>query len=363
MPQAAAPIDQLPALAPLSSLETPAPLAKEFRQDEGSPTQAPEAGEQLNSVFDGGGKAPAGPAFSVEAAGPAFSPLRSGPAPVEKTRAFLKAYRRAQEPPSAEAKSYRYLFIPGFMWDLIPGVHKPNMRAFAAMGLDAELVPVDSIGTMAKNAEIVAAAIARSERPVVLIAHSKGGLDAMAALARFPQLKDKVAGLVAIQTPYFGSAAADLLNGLPKVSLALQAGARLLRYRWGRLRSLFDDAIAELAEGKSRPPVPELGKMVSVVSSAESLSHGLHPLRLSRWAIKYFKGKESDGMVSPEDAVLPGSDAIRFKGLHHGDMIMDPPLGKGRTLGTRTQRPFSAERFTRALVHYLFPADPPPAEK
>jgi len=53
-----------------------------------------------------------------------------------------------------------------------------------------------------------------SRKRVLLLGHSKGGVDSAAALSLYwPQLKDKVAGLVLAQSPYGGSpVASDILR-------------------------------------------------------------------------------------------------------------------------------------------------------
>lgn len=53
-----------------------------------------------------------------------------------------------------------------------------------------------------------------SKKRVMLLGHSKGGVDAAAALSMYwPELKDKVAGLVLAQSPYGGSPiASDILR-------------------------------------------------------------------------------------------------------------------------------------------------------
>ena len=53
-----------------------------------------------------------------------------------------------------------------------------------------------------------------SNKKVLLLGHSKGGIDAAAALSLYwPDLKDKVAGLVLAQSPYGGSPiATDILR-------------------------------------------------------------------------------------------------------------------------------------------------------
>ena len=51
-------------------------------------------------------------------------------------------------------------------------------------------------------------------RKVVLLGHSKGGVDAAAACSLFwPELKDKVVGIILVQSPYGGSpVASDILR-------------------------------------------------------------------------------------------------------------------------------------------------------
>jgi len=53
-----------------------------------------------------------------------------------------------------------------------------------------------------------------SNKRVLLLGHSKGGIDVAAALSLYwPELKDKVAGLVLAQSPYGGSPiATDILR-------------------------------------------------------------------------------------------------------------------------------------------------------
>ena len=71
---------------------------------------------------------------------------------------------------------------------------------------------------MSKNAreikEYIEEIYLGSRKRVLLLGHSKGGVDAAAALSLYwPQLKDKVAGLALAQSPYGGSpVASDILR-------------------------------------------------------------------------------------------------------------------------------------------------------
>ena len=65
---------------------------------------------------------------------------------------------------------------------------------------------------------------------VVLLGHSKGAVDAGAALSIFPELKDSVAALVSLQGPHGGSAIAhDLVHTNIQKSITLGAIEKLLR--------------------------------------------------------------------------------------------------------------------------------------
>jgi hypothetical protein len=84
--------------------------------------------------------------------------------------------------------------------------------------LDARQVPVDSDASVKKNAETIRKAIEEATRDgsqVVLVGHSKGGVDAAAALAMHPELKDKVRAMVAIQSPFGGSPIAQDIQSTP----------------------------------------------------------------------------------------------------------------------------------------------------
>ena len=68
----------------------------------------------------------------------------------------------------------------------------------------------------------------KSGKKVVLIGHSKGGLDSAAALAMYPELKDHVRALVTIQSPYGGSPMAQDLLDNPLVRFGLGGAVEAL---------------------------------------------------------------------------------------------------------------------------------------
>ena len=77
--------------------------------------------------------------------------------------------------------------------------HRRRRRAGAA---------ADRARRIAGNAARIAAAIEASPRPVLIVAHSKGGLEALAALLT-PGIAPRCHGFLALQSPFRGSPVAD----------------------------------------------------------------------------------------------------------------------------------------------------------
>ncbi|RYR74770.1 hypothetical protein Ahy_A02g009491 isoform A [Arachis hypogaea] len=94
-----------------------------------------------------------------------------------------------------------------------------NTKAsFSKMGLTCHIAKIHSEASVEKNArelkEYIEEICWGSNKRVLLLGHSKGGVDAAAALSLYwSDLKDKVAGLALAQSPYGGTPiASDLLR-------------------------------------------------------------------------------------------------------------------------------------------------------
>ena len=118
----------------------------------------------------------------------------------------------------AEAKDCVFLAVGGLLSGAAPKelYFDKNLDALKDAGMQVGRVPVDTDMGVEHNAAIVRDAVleaAKSGKKVVLIGHSKGGLDSAAALAHVPRAQEHVRALVTIQSPYGGSPMAqDLLD-------------------------------------------------------------------------------------------------------------------------------------------------------
>ncbi|MCL7023549.1 hypothetical protein MKW94_004232 [Papaver nudicaule] len=111
-----------------------------------------------------------------------------------------------------------YLLVPGLFSNHGPLYFVNTKMFFSKLGLACHIAKIHSEASVEKNAREIKDYIEEiywgSGKRVMLLGHSKGGVDAAAALSMYwPDLKDKVAGLALAQSPYGGSPiASDILR-------------------------------------------------------------------------------------------------------------------------------------------------------
>ncbi|XP_020221624.1 uncharacterized protein LOC109804243 [Cajanus cajan] len=134
------------------------------------------------------------------------------------TSRFLELLSDIRNGKHSLPSSFVYLLIPGLFSNHGPLYFVATKRFFSKMGLACHIAKVQSEASVEQNALELKLYIEEiywgSSRPVMLLGHSKGGIDAAAALSMYwSDLKDKVAGLALVQSPYGGSPiASDILR-------------------------------------------------------------------------------------------------------------------------------------------------------
>ena len=244
--------------------------------------------------------------------------LKEGPPVTDKTARFKAAMEGAkngqsQLPP--DAKDYEYLFIGGYFSERGPTYFQDSMAALEKQGLDVHQVPIDTEGSTRQNASAIRQAIldaAARGKKVVLVGHSKGGVDSTAALSLYPDLKQHVRALTTIQTPYGGSPiASDLYNVGPIRFLA--RGAIELLFG-GSPDSMRDLTYEERQRFVREHPYPSDVPTVSLASSRVSPKSLLYSTSRYMWD-RY--GYKSAGLVVDKDAESTGSHVVRIDDMDH----------------------------------------------
>ncbi|MCR5477029.1 MAG: alpha/beta fold hydrolase [Lachnospiraceae bacterium] len=165
---------------------------------------------------------------------------------------------------------------------------------------------------------------------VNIIAHSKGGLDSRAAIARYGA-EDLVASLTTVNTPHRGCEFADYLLGeieqniQDKVAGTYNAALRKL----GDPAPDFLEGVTDLthsacaAFNERTPDSPKIYYQ-SVGSVMPRAAGGRFPLNFSYHLVKHFDG-ENDGLVG--EGSFPWGEHFEMlrpegsRGISHGDMI------------------------------------------
>ena len=80
------------------------------------------------------------------------------------------------------------------------------------LGLTFTIAAIDTDNSVEVNAEVIKGHIEAAQKPLVILGHSKGGVDTAACLALNPHLYPKVRAFVAMQSPYAGTHISDIIE-------------------------------------------------------------------------------------------------------------------------------------------------------
>ncbi|KAK7287005.1 hypothetical protein RJT34_22404 [Clitoria ternatea] len=285
-----------------------------------------------------------------------------GMAPVEeRTERFLEILDNIKHGVHKLPNSMVYLLIPGLFSNHGPLYFVNTKVSFSKMGLTCHIAKIHSESSVEKNArelkEYIEEIYWGSKKRVLLLGHSKGGVDAAAALSLYwSDLKDKVAGLALAQSPYGGTPiASDLLREGQLgdyVNVRKLTEILICKVIKGDMRALEDLTYERRREFLKQHHLPKEVPIVSFRTEASispavlaTLSHVAHaelplvasggeptklpvviPLGAAMAAcaqllqVRY--AEKSDGLVTCRDAEVPGSVVVRPKRkLDHAWMV------------------------------------------
>jgi len=233
-------------------------------------------------------------------------------------------------------RGYRILFVPGFLSNLTvnPGFVEGSAESsgggdyfnaqiawLRAGGVDAWIVDIESEEGSQFNAKRITQSVISSPKPVIIVAHSKGGVDTLEALLSDNQTDGKVAGVITIQSPLLGTPVADFVleNGflstlLRRALITLGGSDRSLRdLSVKRRRSYFQDNSAAISGLTARTPFICFGSWVGSGGFTLGATHD------------YLQGlgMDNDGLVPARNTALPGSWTIAVGGLDHQITVKD----------------------------------------
>lgn len=293
------------------------------------------------------------------AAAPAVTPERFQ----EWFEAGLNGERTLPDGVAGRAARFRYLFVGGFAGESMPGYFAQNIRELRALGVPAEAVHAlfpSSDNATAANVAAIGVELRRlaalGPEPLVVIAHSRGACEVLAAALRDPALvASRISALFLVQGAFGGTAVADYVLGEGEsIDRRMPRPARGVANLLARLeRSLLargrHDGLNDLTRSASKTYWEKTlaehpGSVRLVRSRTFFLCARVHPsrLRLFRkapgWYLHTYYGA-NDGIVAVEDQLVPGlGTCLGTFDLGHSDLTNRFPAGR------------ASRRYRRALV-------------
>ncbi|WP_376090798.1 hypothetical protein ACE7GA_20520 [Roseomonas sp. CCTCC AB2023176] len=256
----------------------------------------------------------------------------------------------SEPPPADSLAGRRILLCYGLFGEVMAGLRPFGLDYMGAQaawlrarGAAVTVVPCPTAAPVARNAERIGDVLLSDSRPAILVGHSKGGLEALAALVD-SSAAARAEGLVALQSPFFGSPVADLLLGPRPLHGFADGAMRLLRLGDGQgLRDLTTAARAEWMRLREAEVAALLARLPAVcVATAVDVrapGRGRAYLTLARWLEARGAGP-NDGLVPVASALLPGARHIVLRGGHRAAAS----TGRGREPVAVLQRALSALR-------------------
>ena len=249
-------------------------------------------------------------------------------------RAQQAAWAEADAALAARLAGHRVLLCFGLFGEVMEGLRSVGVDYMASqrdwlrrIGAEAARVPLPTAAPVADNAARIADVVVSEPSPMLIVAHSKGGLEALAALLR-PDVAARCRGFLALQSPFRGSPVADAALGFGPLSRLAHHALRIARIGDGQgLRDLTCEVRAEwmrshedeVAALTSNLPVTSLATMLPEVCGWRERVY----LPLARWMERQGAGP-SDGLVPVASTTLPGARHAVLPGGHRALVASGP---------------------------------------
>lgn len=234
----------------------------------------------------------------------------------------------------------RVLLCYGLLGEVMAGLRPLGLDYMAtqvdwlkAIGVAATVLRLPTVAPVGVNAGRIEQAALAEDGPFILVGHSKGGLEALAALLR-PGMAARCRGFIALQSPFRGSPVADRVCGIRAFHLAAHHAARLLGLGTGRgvkdlttpvREAWMRDHAAAIASLVEAVPVATLATSIGPTPQPQDRAHA----PLARWLESLGAGP-NDGLVPVASALLPGARHLVLEGGHRALVAAGPgrdPIG------------------------------------
>lgn len=249
-------------------------------------------------------------------------------------------------------KDVQVLFVPGIFSEFVDFFSCYFCEFYSALeslglkqNIDFKKMSTQTESSVKTNIPIIKDAIEKSDRPVILVSHSKGSVEVLETLIKYPKLTNKVKAWISIQGAIKGSFFADgLTNKVTEeksgkksswsTSFLQQFYDLVMIARAGNNQALLDLRTEHRNEYllKNQKKIADLNKAFPILSVASHAEFKDLPLNYRIGQNQLGKPTApNDGLIETTHHILPGSDFITFKNTHH-NMLVAKSYGKDQDL-------------------------------
>ena len=228
------------------------------------------------------------------------------------------------DPLAAKSTRYRVLVVPGFLNECFAGIALPFEDAMVSLnerGYRIQALVVSGRSSSDANAVYIAETIGNlnldEDEKLVLVGHSKGAVDILHCLVRFPQAASRVVAVVSVAGAINGSPLAvkfaDIYSSLTRSMLS------------GRCNTGDDGAMNSLQPAVrmswlAANPLPDSVSYFSVV--AFTRREHINLLLKSGYDFLWTYGPRNDGLLHIADQVIPGGTLLGYANTDHWSVVL-----------------------------------------
>ena len=247
----------------------------------------------------------------------------------EKVEAAFEAVR-------PRLNEVRFVLVPGYLTGFLEPLQSLDLTDYleaqeaapTEAGFPVQRASINTLESVASNAARLRRIVETSDRPVCLITHSKGGIDALTFLLTAPEeTRRRVACFIAIQAPFRGSPIADEVsdNGLLQITshgllgLFGGSGSSLEDHRSDVRLAFLETHRESLSRLAAELPIITLA---AEVAASETPCIQFRPIAST---LEWLEALElrSDGLVPTVSQTLPDTPYVQLSGLDHTGAVAE----------------------------------------
>jgi hypothetical protein len=214
--------------------------------------------------------------------------------------------------------------------------------------------PVHNAGQIAER---LAAASPGEEGPVVLIGYSKGAVDILEFLVRYPELAARVRSVVSVAGAIGGSPLAAQAGSAYDLLLGWVPSGRCPAGDGGVIDSLRVQTRRDWLANNALPGHIRYFS-VAAFTTRERMASALVPA----WESLLRHDLRNDGQLLARDALIPGSMLLGYANADHWSVAIDIEVAHAIIAGRQDPRPYPRAALLEAILLQLAETGAPPGE-